>query len=662
MDNAPSSCISFEPLDVKIQRNLKEDKTLLEKECHYRYRPLNEAKRQVRILRLAPGDFHQHIRGSLIVISLDRLRRRRWQELKEWVALSYVWGTAPRNEPIRINQRKIFITQTLHHALRYLRASNIEKYFWIDQICINQDDNVERASQVQLMQKIYNEATFVVAWLGPDAVEISALLTRIKHAGDTIEIYRSECATGERTQFAIWQAYREACGGDVVEEDLMSKLVHIPDVDPNLTLKELFGIFDDVHHILFDNAWFNRVWTVQEAAVAVNLILQAGWEHVTWDNIFQVFHGFPSLACESESTCNVEDIIFSITSLRLSIKKAPKDSSLPWSGVVPRLHRLAGDERDYVYGQLGLLNRRVLDFLKPDYSVDVKTVFMNGTVALIQADENLDTLGACCSSYKSERHALPSWCRDWSDSSFGCGIRHDGQTSNQIGLYNAGLTYDLQVLYQPRHSVLEVRGMVVDVTDTRTYSYANKPKLRALEIWSTILERFSPTGASCQDEERYQDLFRALINDTFDGRSRTNASSVSQAIAWLRDYENREILTESHPHVTINGSFSIDRMITQIEAVGNGYRSIFETKCCRFGKSCSHVLPGDMICILYGGRLPFIIREAGVVDIPHSNGDPYERQIYRLIGGDCYVHGLVDGEIANMAETEGFCVQDFCLI
>ena len=89
---------------------------------------------------------------------------------------------------------------------------------------------MERASKVQLMQRIYTEATFVVAWLGPDDVEVSCLLNLIKHASDTIKVYRSGSITGERTQ-------------DVVEEDLMSKLVHIPDVDPNLTLKELYSMF-----------------------------------------------------------------------------------------------------------------------------------------------------------------------------------------------------------------------------------------------------------------------------------------------------------------------------------------------------------------------------------------------------------------------------------
>ena len=151
---------------------------------NYVYQPLNEAKKQVRILVLAPGSFFDEpMRGSLVNISLDTLRRRTWP----WYALSYVWGTSDRDEAIRISRGNIYITQSLLSALRYHRLPDSECYLWIDQICINQDDIAERGSQVQLMQKIYAEATLVVAWLGMATTEIEELLSMMKLAGLTIE-------------------------------------------------------------------------------------------------------------------------------------------------------------------------------------------------------------------------------------------------------------------------------------------------------------------------------------------------------------------------------------------------------------------------------------------------------------------------------------------
>lgn len=100
------------------------------------------------------------------------------------------------------------------------------------------------------MQRIYNEATFVVGWLGPDAVEISALLTLIKHVSDAITTHRSDSVTDDQTQEVV------------LEKDLMSKPVHVPDVDSDVTLKEVFGVSGNVHHTLFGNALFKRVWSL----------------------------------------------------------------------------------------------------------------------------------------------------------------------------------------------------------------------------------------------------------------------------------------------------------------------------------------------------------------------------------------------------------------
>lgn len=37
---------------------------------------------------------------------------------------------------------------------------------WIDSICINQEDAAERGNQVQIMDRIYRNASIVIAWLG----------------------------------------------------------------------------------------------------------------------------------------------------------------------------------------------------------------------------------------------------------------------------------------------------------------------------------------------------------------------------------------------------------------------------------------------------------------------------------------------------------------
>lgn len=43
--------------------------------------------------------------------------------------------------------------------------------------------------------------------------------------------------------------------------------------------------------------------------------------------------------------------------------------------------------------------------------------------------------------------------------------------------------------------------------------------------------------------------------------------------------------------------------------------------------------PGDIVCILFSGPVPFILRRDG--------------EYYKLVGG-CYVHGIMYGEAVNM--------------
>ena len=51
--------------------------------------------------------------------------------------------------------------------------------FWVDAICINQDDLEERSAQVQIMPQIYSRASCVIVWLGDDSQMIFRLLRNV---------------------------------------------------------------------------------------------------------------------------------------------------------------------------------------------------------------------------------------------------------------------------------------------------------------------------------------------------------------------------------------------------------------------------------------------------------------------------------------------------
>ncbi|KAK0638577.1 heterokaryon incompatibility, partial [Cercophora newfieldiana] len=88
-------------------------------------------------------------------------------------ALSHTWGTTGRMVPIIVDGKQLLITPNLSEAMTRLeevhqRDQAFKQLWWIDMICINQDDILERGHQVAMMRTIIRTASLVVAWVGPD--------------------------------------------------------------------------------------------------------------------------------------------------------------------------------------------------------------------------------------------------------------------------------------------------------------------------------------------------------------------------------------------------------------------------------------------------------------------------------------------------------------
>jgi hypothetical protein len=95
--------------------------------------------------------------------------------------------TAARTVSILCNEKELHITANLFHFLR-LASVRLEEhggYFWIDAICINQDNKTEKTSEVSKMADIYRSAASVLVWLGEydeysgQAIELISGLARL---------------------------------------------------------------------------------------------------------------------------------------------------------------------------------------------------------------------------------------------------------------------------------------------------------------------------------------------------------------------------------------------------------------------------------------------------------------------------------------------------
>jgi ankyrin repeat protein len=117
--------------------------------------------REIRLLKLLPGEIGSPIRCEVKVVALDGSQ--------VYTALSYAWGNPPAECTIIINGHEVKIRKNLLRFLQQARSlpEPLFDYIWIDALCVNQTNDGERTHQVALMGDIYATAERVIAWLGP---------------------------------------------------------------------------------------------------------------------------------------------------------------------------------------------------------------------------------------------------------------------------------------------------------------------------------------------------------------------------------------------------------------------------------------------------------------------------------------------------------------
>jgi len=119
------------------------------------------------------------------------------------------------------------------------KSPSFHRTLWVDAICINQNDVVERGHQVRLMRDIFSRAKRVVVWLGSSR-QVENCLTEIKK-------------------------------GPLVPRDIDQRL------QARYTAE--WGIY--IARI-FDQPWFQRVWVIQEVVFATKVIVLGVTTSIKW--------------------------------------------------------------------------------------------------------------------------------------------------------------------------------------------------------------------------------------------------------------------------------------------------------------------------------------------------------------------------------------------
>ncbi|KAH7066078.1 heterokaryon incompatibility protein-domain-containing protein [Paraphoma chrysanthemicola] len=330
----------------------------------YVYNPLLKAQQSIRLLQILPGSAGQDVRCVLYDYTIQQDRASGPYE-----ALSYVWGNsddkhrifveADQSVPPGKSQSYLEITRNLFVALRRFRDRFAPRLVWIDAICINQQDVVERALQVHFMANIYFHTSRVIVWLGEEADDSGDLLAQIE-----------ETAIRNRDSF-----------GDSSSQSTRSAELLQYRKETQISKKALMRFLE--------RPWFHRIWVLQEVAAGRCLLLVCGQAEVTGTTFT---HGL--LACLHNLEPSHRN--FGASVVHMMSWEAPglqyrgtgstisNDGQEVCLGILPlgqlldRFHEHdASDPRDKIYALLGICRSsdHSSPLLMPDYTKSWSAVF-----------------------------------------------------------------------------------------------------------------------------------------------------------------------------------------------------------------------------------------------------------------------------------------------
>jgi hypothetical protein len=411
--------------------------------------PLKAEKKEIRIAVLLPGQWEDVISCNLSEISLANPDPPDPDE-----TLSYVWEGEPGFAEICVDGQPRQFTMSLFLALRRLRKRHEERTLWIDALCIDQSNNVEKSHQVGLMREIYQRCARVCLWIGdyangPDCppntrtIEDTARLLSSGYdqlAGDKFRdrgfaVFSSIQGTAEGKHFGeiAW------CG----EEDSANFRFSVLDAFVNFINKP----------------WWDRIWVVQEAVLPPEAIVLYGSIQMPWLMLDKSANcmGMHFTDC-CKDWLNIEVVSIWTAFTRFRAETFQFEEVRNGKSIQELLYRFrtrkASIDCDMVYELYGLANDM---HIEPDYSLTKFEVYSRIVLHSIQQENNISIL----EGQRKLQTDVPTWIYDWSspESPHRWYAEHEQLGLNQF--YEASpVSYKLTVTHKGH--TLSLSGILVD--------------------------------------------------------------------------------------------------------------------------------------------------------------------------------------------------------
>jgi hypothetical protein len=456
----------------------------------------------------------------------------------QYAALSYTWNNPTpeqaRKNPwiterispfdyaprwIYINRQEIRITANLFFALQRLR-SRFEhqppiQCLWVDAVCINQADGIEKTAQLKLMGEVYRNAADVLVWLGEEEGETDSEI-----AIDLLQnVYHSFISFAENDEEANDWANRmfQQAEHQQLERRLATSGVPLGEMlNFSAELILLQGLWierTDFHALdvrcdarawasvarLLERSWFTRLWTYQEKSLARSTTLFVGGKSMSWNHANTVM----GLITNHDNIMGRTKVLPKGEARKFFESAMPSEAKVVAYGgshqnlfdvVRTASSRGCSDPRDKIYGVLGTMNKDDAGFEHISAMMDngdpsVQNLYTDFARFYLEDRRDLRVLQSC-SCYPERMQGLPSWAPDWSKPQFGNMLPKHA--------YRAAAEWEPMIGYQSNTHEMLVSGIVIDrVAVLAPLAHADLSAITAMDhselttLASTCLRHFA---------------------------------------------------------------------------------------------------------------------------------------------------------------------------
>jgi hypothetical protein len=649
-----------------------------------------ENREVIRLIKAEPSQLEESL-----VSKPYRMATFKIDDCPEYHALSYCWGPHGRSEPIVCNGQTLKVTTPLKGCLAELRTiPELDTWFWIDQVCIDQDNLYEKSRQVRLMPRKYQRAIRTVVWVAPvghvthtpspsgagprfnDEDEIFFAFAKLVFITCEMKEDLSYCPVGRAQLSVDW--YSDPDCAHWTGRLPRSRSIEMPD---DLLLWGIGSIADHFWDQLvsfFDAPWFHRIWVIQEVfhSQRVPYLLYNGCRrnflHVLSAGAF-VSQNIAVFARSGRPGLSLSRLR-ATRHARLLLQLAVAKSDWALESLVWRTARYkASDSRDRIYTLLSLAG----DFsrgnpppreLAPDYTRPPGQVARDATRYIIETSKNLLVLSLINREYGElqlypRADAAPSWTYvpsdDVCDLQFGeeqYVLKGSPYTIERKG-YKAASHRATRTYFRGDMDVLTLYGRRFhEIVDTGHYDdddNGNGTSAPRLLRWCR--QGYDSVRAVWQPRaDQFLVLFLATLAARHDVLTSEARPSVADMVAWWAAHGGApDWAAAAGPAAGVISAAAaseagnpaiVDRWAAMYDTGG-----VFQHR--QFGTTSGGDMlvgpramrRGDVVCLLDGGQLPFVLRPLpcprSLVGEEGTTTPTGDRGASRwLFVGECYVN------------------------